>query len=550
MRINLLIPIAFCLIISALTPLAVYAKEQMIKSLIIVRDPQELKKIANPSEPGIYTYDVDVPGGEKKFTAYLKPFFLDKPFNEETFKLIQEKIIVYYRDQNRPVVSVKIPAQRVATNTLQVVVTEAKIGQILYQGNKHFKQRVLEKYVDFKPGDYIKRNVLTKDLQQMNRNPFRTTDVIYSPGKDPGTTDMTFITKDRRPYRFYAGVDNTGYHQTGYNRWYGGINIGNLFGKDQQLDYQYTMGPNAHKFYAHTVKYATAFPWKHYLTLYGGYSNINAFLAEQPVNTKGSSSQASLRYEIPVAPQTSLLQEVIVGFDYKRTTSKLNSQGDFSEELFNGKVNLSQFVLGYNLGWERSFYKSSFTLEFFGSPGQMLPQETRHLYNAFRPHATPTYFYGRAALAPIFTLPKNFYIYLTLRGQASTSTLLPSEQLGVGGFNTVRGYLERETAGDDAFIGNLEFRSPLIKVFSSWIRKAPQDSLQVLAFFDYGYVHNLHSGSFFEKQNSYLMGIGPGLRYNMGPYINARLDWGFQLHSTGLNPYFHNRIHFAAVAAF
>lgn len=92
------------------------------------------------------------------------------------------------------------------------------------------------------------------------------------------------------------------------------------------------------------------------------------------------------------------------GFDYKRTNNNLIPAG---QPVIGHASNLSQFIVGYNLGWERNWCRGSFTLEVFGSPGQMLPDESDYDYGSLRPGATARYIYTRVALAPIFHLPYN-----------------------------------------------------------------------------------------------------------------------------------------------
>jgi hemolysin activation/secretion protein len=47
------------------------------------------------------------------------------------------------------------------------------------------------------------------------------------------------------------------------------------------------------------------------------------------------------------------------------------------------------------------------------------------------------------------------------RGQYARDALIPGEQLGLGGFASVRGFRERETAGDEGYFVNLEAYAPM-----------------------------------------------------------------------------------------
>lgn len=63
--------------------------------------------------------------------------------------------------------------------------------------------------------------------------------------------------------------------------------------------------------------------------------------------------------------------------------------------------------------------------------------------NTFTSGAVNHYIYSRIAISDFFTLPKNFGLFGEFRGQISNQNLVPSEQFGLGGYDTVRGYAER-----------------------------------------------------------------------------------------------------------
>src|SRR5260221_14533544 len=109
----------------------------------------------------------------------------------------------------------------------------------------------------------------------MNRNHFRRTNVLFSPGMCENTSDIPLITKDRFAWRFYTGGDNTGNNFTGNARWFGGFNWGNVFGMDHTFTYQYTTSSDFHQFQAHTLNYLIPIPpWHHTVTLFGGVSFV------------------------------------------------------------------------------------------------------------------------------------------------------------------------------------------------------------------------------------------------------------------------------------
>lgn len=337
-------------------------------------------------------------------------------------------------------------------------------------------------------------------------------------------TDIELVTEDRFPLRVYAGVDNTGIRDTGRTRWFTGFNWGNAFGLDHILSFQFTTGNDISKYWSTSLHYTAPLSWRHTLVLYGGYSHAKADLTTPGMRTKGYSAQASFRYEIPIKPFIDFLEDFLFGFDWKRTNTNLDQDGDI---FFNKAVNITQFMVGYNVGYETKNTRTSGTIEIYCSPGSWLPDQSRSRYQELRPGANNSYVYTRIAVAPIFTLPHDFSIETKFRLQWSSTNLLSSEQFGLGGWDTVRGYQVREVNDDNVVILNIEFRSCPIPVLKRR-KKSIDDKLIFLVFWDYAYGRN-HERFPGEPDHNNLMGVGPGVRYFLGSNLSFRGDLGYKV---------------------
>jgi len=498
---------------------------------------------------GVVVENVDIPGSTKSLYKYLGDYW-DRPLTKCDIIDIKRKVIMYYREHNRPIVHIQVPPQTVKSGVLQLVVFESRLGCVRSLCNQYFSSNRLEGYIRTDSGDRIRGDALVKDLNWINRNPFRTTNLVFTPSTVEGYTDIELVTEDRSPWRIYTGVDNTGIAQSGHNRWFAGFNWGNVFNLDHIFTYQFTSGSSYNEFWSHSANYTAPLPWRHTLDLYGGYSEVRALLQGIPgVLTHGSSAQASLRYEIPLPSGLSILEEFTWGFDWKRTNTNLLN---FDVLFFGKTVNITQLMVGINAGLETARTQNSGTIEVFYSPGQWLPDQQNSHYNDLRAGAKNAYVYGRASVASIFRLPSNFTFEPSIRWQLSSANLLASEQFGVGGYNTVRGYEEREINGDNALVVNVELRTAPVSLLRWWDRCARmfKDEFRLLVFFDYGYAKNHHL-YFGERKFQYLMGAGPGLRYVVQRYLTVRCDYGFKLRQLdfGPNP---NRgmLHFGVVLSY
>ena len=402
--------------------------------------------------------------------------------------------------------------------------SQNKLDSISISGNNWALDQMLRRRIKIKQSDVINEKKLKENIYFLNLNPFRKVDLILSPSKEKDFTNIELLVKDNFPFKLYAGSDNSGIKPTSRNRWYAGFRWNNFFGLDSILSYQFLSSFDVKDFYAHTAKWKIFLPWENILTFLGSYSSLRADLSLPTViDNKGFNTQVSSRYEVLLPLLTNLSHSVIFGFDFKRTDTTLN----FSEiEIVDDNaVNLTQFLLSYLLNYEKSIYKSKFVFKLFYSPGELISDQEDSRYNALRTFAENNYIYGKISLDNLFHLPKDYLFLLNFRAQVSNKNLLFSETLGIGGFDSVRGYFERALNADLGFIINTEFRTFPFHIMGKL--KDKNNGFRFLAFFDYA-LSSLHKATALEDQTEHIFGFGPGLRYTLNPYITARLDWGFK----------------------
>lgn len=542
------------LLFSSLLSGEVFAFENPFETVLI----SELKSIvlAGPSmKPpnalgsveDVYLVGLEVPGEQKKLKERLS-LFLSKQITNQTLSEIKQTIATHYKESQHPFVAISVPEQDVTDGVLQLTIQESRLGQVRVEGNRWSSSKRLKEYIRLRPGDAINESRLIQNISFMNRNPFRRVDLVFAAGADSGTTDVILSTKDRRQVRFYTGSDNTGVQPTGEGRWYSGINWGQAFRMDHILSYQFTSSLDFKRFLAHTAEYIALLSWGHVLNIYGGYSEVHPSVSFPFKRNDGWSSQASGRYGVPLKIYRHLEHEIIAGGDFKRS----NNTFEFTENfpVFGKNVNLTQLVVGYNGNYERDNIRLDFKSNLYWSPGRWIADQTNADYSSLRPGAVNQWVYFRGAFSYLQRLPKSFSLSLSAEGQVTTQPLLPSEQFGLGGYGSVRGYEQREVNKDDALLLSLELRSPGIPIFH-WITSSRKisDAIQFLAFFDYGWGINIDTIPG-EQKADFLVGTGPGVRYTFEPYLTARLDWGFRLHNKESFRGSSNMLHFNVTGSF
>ena len=529
-------------------PVLVEGKEEVLvenlKGLVFISSAKEIHKEGWSGLTGVHATGLkflDVPDFEKRMEIYL-----GKPVSLKSLNELTRDIVIYYREKGRPVVDIAVPEQDIASGIVQVVVTEGKVGEVRTEGNKWFDSKFLVNQVQLKSGDVIQSKELTEDINWLNSNPFRQVDLVFTPGKKQGETDLVLKTKDRFPIRVYSGYEDTGNNLTGDERILFGLNWGYAFKQDHQFNYQYTGDGNFNKLAAHSGSYVIALPWRHRLAVFGSYAETKADIANPLLNLTGRSWQLSTRYTASLPTIKDYMQEITGGFDYKNSNNNLEFGG---ASVFNTTTEVLQWNLGYSSGLKDPWGNTALGMNLFYSPGDLTGDNKDKNFQASRAFSRADYFYSRFNLERVTKLPYDFSWVAKGTYQFSEANLLGSEQLGIGGYNTVRGYDEREGNGDEGYLLSTELRTPPISFGKELGITQLNDQFQFLGFFDYGTAKNkrLLPG---EDPNVLLAGAGPGFRYTISPYLSARADYGFQLYDTGNNSRYNSRWHIGLVISY
>jgi hemolysin activation/secretion protein len=501
-----------------------------LRGLVFVQKRADLHDAA--SLPGVNTSLTPLLNSPK-FTEQVSPF-LNHPLTLSKLNEICRLAVAYCRSVDRPVVDAVVPQQDVTSGTVQILVLEGRVGQIRAEGNRYFPNKLFTSAVRAKPGEEISQSRLLNDVDWLNENPFHKTDLVLEPGAQFGQTDLVLNTQDQFPLRLYAGYENTGVRSTGGDRYLTGFNTGNTLGFDDQLDYQFTTGDNVSRFSAHSGSYTLPLPWHHNLTLFGNWSDTRV-QTDSNVAQDGQAWQVSGRYEIPLPRAGDATSSLFLGADFKRT----NTNADFGgTRVFASDVDVVQFMAGYNLSLTDPCGITNSSLEGYYSPGHIGGQDDRDDYENARIGANPEYAYARLTLDHVTNLPHQLDWVTRFQGQLASGPLLGSEQVGVGGLDSVRGYYEREGNGDDAILFSNELHSPSLSFFSVAGRK---DQLYFLAFLDYGVAWMRNVQVKLPGQENFL-GAGPGISYHLGPWLSIDYSYGWRIgegdpsvHASGRN---------------
>ena len=522
-----------------------------LKGLVFVESEEQIKVDGVAGVTGIISSSDLIQKAE--FLGKMQPF-LGKPVTLGGLDEITKEVINYFREQGFPVVNVIVPQQNVKDGVIQILAIEARVGRVKVEGARWFRPENIREQVKLREGDKIDANQLEDDVSWLNTNPFRTSDLVFEPGEKDGTTDLVIKTQDRLPFRVYTTFDDYGIDLTGKNRQSLGFNVGNLFSLDHQAGFQYTTAWKDifNSMNAYSGSYTIPFPWRNTLTIYGSYTKSDATLAAGQ-NLQGDSWQMSGRYNVPLPSFGPLSHSFFAGTDFKQSQNALVIFGTNIGSGSNSGLapfSIFQLTAGYDATVQDDWGLTSGEAAVYYSPGGVSGWNNQKQFNQVVLNANDNYAYGRFNLNRTFILPYKFTFSGNFNAQLASTPMMPTEQYGIGGYNTVRGYDERSANGDQGYIVNVELRTPPGSIFKIFGNQEIDDSFQFIGFFDYGFVQDIQAPAGALEQTVYLMSFGPGLRYNIDRFVTVRFDWGFQLHQAPIGSVTGSRAELSATIAY
>ena len=494
---------------------------ETLKGLIFVTNSDQVQAQPPVPEDGL---DVSkVPTLQTPEARKVVDEHLGKPVSMASLNRLVASLYLYYSRIDLPFVSITLPEQDITGGVVQVLVIKGQLGEIRIEGARYFSEDLYRSQLRLRPGEPIRKSVIDRDVDWINRNPFRRAGMFVEPGKEVGTTNLALRVRERFPLRVYGGYNNAGTETTGEDRMFFGANWGNAFGLGHQLNYQFTSSTDLEKSVGHGASYIVPLPWCHFLTLYGAYSRIKSHVPE-PLAREGESSQLSLRYEAPLPEIGAYTQSVSGLFDFKKSDNNLEFGGI---TVTDNVTHILQWGLQYNGSLPHAWGVTSFSGRLTYSPGDLSSRNRDEYFSVSRAFAEAEYLYATFDLSRTQRLPADFALLLTGTVQFSNRNLLGSEQLEFGGANTVRGYDEGEVYRDRGYLLKLELAAPPIRL-SRWLGvEAVTDQLQLYAFHDYGVARSvdLLPG---EDPTIILQSVGLGLRYYVGRYFSLNFAYGWQ----------------------
>jgi hemolysin activation/secretion protein len=440
---------------------------------------------------------------------------------EKRFSDIQQALEALeraYRDRGYSVVQVVLPEQDITSGVVQFRVVQPKVTRITVEGNKHFDvNNVRRSLPAVREGETPDSREVARNLHMLSEHPTKQTTVLLRSGAAEGEVDVNVKVTDEKPWRVIFSLDNTGTSETGYLRAGIGFQHTNLFDRDHTLTAQYVTSPTElDKVSIYGLGYrAPYYRLNSSFDLFSGYSDVNSGTVQGLFNVSGSGTIFGARWSYYLPKWGELEHKVALGLDYRAFKNEVLLQGQgLVPDITIHPVSLSYNGVLRTAAAEFTFYTSAATNIPGGNDGDQAA------FTASRIGASDSYTLLRYGASYVQSFARDWQARALINGQYTSDALVSGEQFGVGGPDSVRGYLLREVANDKGYTAQLEIYTPNL---------APAVGLpggyraRLLAFYDFGGVKRNHvlPG---EQEGKFIASTGLGVRLGYGKSASLRID--------------------------
>ena len=459
---------------------------------------------------------------EEDFDKITAPY-TKRPITFAELLQLRSQLTQLYLDKGYITSGAFIPTQKFEDGTVEIEIIEGELEDIKVTGNGKLNSGYIRSRIRKGARKPLNREKLLESLQLLQLNPLiDKLSAELSAGTRPGESLLELKIEESKTFNTQLSLDNGRSPAVGSFRRQIQVSEANLFGWGDSISggYSNTDGSNAFDFnYTLPVNPRNG-------TLSFSYGTSDSDVIESPFNvldiqSKSNYYELSLRQPIVETPN----KEFAVGITASRRESKAS--------LFNGEIPFPNSpgadedgrtrisALRFFQEWTNRSSSQVFALRSQFSIGLDALDST---INDTSPDSRFYAWRGQAQWVRLLA-PDTLFL---LRGdvQFADRPLVPLEQIGIGGQESVRGYRQDALLTDNAVFASAEVRLPIARF------PGENNLLQVAPFIDFGTAWNRggrDDSNGGESETETLLSLGLGLRLQLQERLTARFDWGIPL---------------------
>ena len=510
MRIVLIIFVKFCLFFSAFQFCSsVFAQTTSFQSSTKIAQMGDSANF-RLQEIKVYGYTVF---SKQEIEKLIAPY-LNKNLSFEQSREITQKITDLYRSNGYITSEAFFPEQEITDGKAVVRVVEGKLERVETRGLENLKERYLRSRLQWDSKTPLNIKQLEEKIQLLQQDPLiKKIDAKLVVGSTIEQSVLLLNVEEESPWM--ASIIANNHNSANSGELQGTFTVSNQnllgFGDRLRLGYNLTEG-----FDAINVNYTVP------LTERGTnfsveYSNGDSKITQNDFDDFGIRADAeavSLRFEQSLVYRLNRDVNFFVAIDRRSSNTFIEDETplSFTEGPQRGRSRVTALRLGSSWTERNKTLVTSANMRF--SVGLDLFDAT---VNENAPDAIFFSWLGQLQLVKALNQKQDMLLVTRLVTQLTPDSLLPLEQIAIGGANTVRGYRENRGVADNGIFGTVEVQLPLV-------RDSKIGDLDLVPFFDAGTVWNNDS-----EGTETLASLGLGVNWEIKQWFIVGLDYGIPL---------------------
>lgn len=432
-----------------------------------------------------------------------------------------------YQDAGYLSVVVELPPQQVrgAGGEVRLLVTEAPVARLRITGAEYsLPSQIREQLPSLATGTIPNFIDMQEELGNLARqSPQREVTPLMVAGEQPGTLAVELKVQERPPLNAFVELNNKQAENTKRGRIEANVSYDNLFQRQHSLGVYWYVSPR-------DIDQSNIISTTYSAPLGGIGDRIYGVYTYSSSNTPtpvgGATVSAGDTYALLWRDELSgfgLQHSLTYGVRYYDLQDDNSDVAGFSDPA--PPLRYPSLNLNYALNRQAekpgrvSTFEAALALGLRGLTQRDVDCFGRRIdqFECKRSGASPDFQVLTLNASHREPLPSDWALAARLRTQFASGPLVPSEQITLGGFDSVRGYFDGQYAGDSGGLARIEVLSPRLFSYAG-------AGLSGLVFVDRGLLvrsdplpgeqDRIHIGSF-----------GVGLRVTAKYGLEARLDW-------------------------
>lgn len=478
-----------------------------------------------------FSVEGDNPLSEADTQAVLAPFVGPQTgFNQlqEAAQALEKALL----DEGFSFRRVVVPAQQVEDGRVVLRVVDFPLSHIELEGNVHFNdENILRSFPALRVGEVPETKRLARALIVANAHPSKSVALTFKESETSDSLDARLRVSDQKPWQVVGGLSNTGSEDTGDWRLSLGFQYSNLWNRDHVVTLSYTTAPENFK----DVQQGGI---DYRMPLYKISSWVSAYYVNSDVDTgqigsffdvSGAGEFYGGRFTHTLPPVGAYTQELSVGLDSKFFDNEIL----FQLLPIGVDVRSVPASVRYYGAYQGASWQGDVAVGYAHNIPDVGSKNDQTSYTLTRLGADVGWDALRAGGGLSYQLPRGWLARGIFDTQWGGEPLIPGEQFGIGGINSVRGFEEREVTGDDGFRVSVEAWTP--RLFHN---------VRLVGFVDTGEAYRKRPAAG-QLASQFIASAGGGVRWAWRDNVSVVLDVAYVLNGSLLTSSGSSKAHFS-----